>query len=186
MRANNQVKPDSQPTGSGQAEGLMKCTILDQHVRYAAGHFAADSRAEAVGKFAVGDANALGRNAHRPALLIPAGFHGDAVVLAFDAGMNDRNVAAGIRINTIPVVQGLIAIALFVEFIAYFDAVHGYMVGINHMQTPEGGLANGHVILAHISGKMRQNFIHILLGDKVRVEMSPYDLTKGRISFRYK
>ena len=41
-------------------------------------------------------------------------------------------------------------------------------------------------ILAHISGKMRQNFIHILLGDKVRVEMSPYDLTKGRISFRYK
>ena len=47
-------------------------------------------------------------------------------------------------------------------------------------------LENGHVILAHISGKMRQNFIHILLGDKVRVEMSPYDLTKGRISFRYK
>ena len=47
-------------------------------------------------------------------------------------------------------------------------------------------LENGHVILAHISGKMRQNFINILLGDKVRVEMSPYDLTKGRISFRYK
>lgn len=47
-------------------------------------------------------------------------------------------------------------------------------------------LGNGHVILAHISGKMRQNFINILLGDKVKVEMSPYDLTKGRISFRYK
>jgi len=47
-------------------------------------------------------------------------------------------------------------------------------------------LSNGHVILAHISGKMRQNYIKILLGDKVRVEMSPYDLTKGRISFRYK
>ena len=47
-------------------------------------------------------------------------------------------------------------------------------------------LENGHVILAHISGKMRQNFIHILLGDRVRVEMSPYDLSKGRISFRYK
>jgi len=47
-------------------------------------------------------------------------------------------------------------------------------------------LSNGHVILAHISGKMRQNYIRILLGDKVRVEMSPYDLTKGRISFRYK
>ena len=47
-------------------------------------------------------------------------------------------------------------------------------------------LENGHVILAHISGKMRQHFILILLGDKVKVEMSPYDLTKGRISFRYK
>ena len=47
-------------------------------------------------------------------------------------------------------------------------------------------LENGHVILAHISGKMRQHFIHILLGDKVKVEMSPYDLTEGRISFRFK
>jgi len=47
-------------------------------------------------------------------------------------------------------------------------------------------LDNGHVIIAHISGKMRMHFIKILPGDKVRVEMSPYDLTKGRISFRYK
>ena len=47
-------------------------------------------------------------------------------------------------------------------------------------------LDNGHVILCNISGKMRINFIHILLGDKVKVEMSPYDLTKGRITFRYK
>ena len=47
-------------------------------------------------------------------------------------------------------------------------------------------LENGHVIIAHISGKMRMNYIKILPGDKVRVEMSPYDLTKGRISFRYK
>ena len=47
-------------------------------------------------------------------------------------------------------------------------------------------LENGHQITAHISGKMRMNYIHILLGDKVRVEISPYDLTKGRISFRYK
>lgn len=47
-------------------------------------------------------------------------------------------------------------------------------------------LGNGHVIIAHISGKMRMNYIKILPGDKVRVEMSPYDLTKGRISFRYK
>ncbi|MCD8206385.1 MAG: translation initiation factor IF-1 [Bacteroidales bacterium] len=47
-------------------------------------------------------------------------------------------------------------------------------------------LGNGHVIIAHISGKMRMNYIKILPGDKVKVEMSPYDLTKGRISFRYK
>lgn len=47
-------------------------------------------------------------------------------------------------------------------------------------------LENGHVILCHISGKMRQNYIHILLGDKVRVQMTPYDLTRGRITFRYK
>lgn len=47
-------------------------------------------------------------------------------------------------------------------------------------------LENGHKILAHISGKMRMNFIRILPGDKVTVEMSPYDLTKGRIIYRYK
>ena len=47
-------------------------------------------------------------------------------------------------------------------------------------------LENGHVIIAHISGKMRMHYIKILPGDKVRVEISPYDLTKGRISFRYK
>ena len=47
-------------------------------------------------------------------------------------------------------------------------------------------LENGHEIIAHISGKMRMHYIKILPGDKVKVEMSPYDLTKGRISFRYK
>ena len=47
-------------------------------------------------------------------------------------------------------------------------------------------LENGHIIVAHISGKMRMNYIKILTGDKVRVEMSPYDLSKGRISYRYK
>lgn len=47
-------------------------------------------------------------------------------------------------------------------------------------------LENGHVIIAHISGKMRMFYIKILPGDRVKVEMSPYDLTKGRISFRYK
>ena len=47
-------------------------------------------------------------------------------------------------------------------------------------------LENGHQILAHISGKLRMNFIRILPGDKVLVEMSPYDLTKGRIIWRAK
>ena len=45
---------------------------------------------------------------------------------------------------------------------------------------------NGHEILAHISGKIRKNFIRILPGDRVKVEMTPYDLTKGRITFRLK
>ena len=49
-----------------------------------------------------------------------------------------------------------------------------------------GELENGHQITATISGKMRMHYIKILPGDKVKVEMSPYDLTKGRISFRYK
>lgn len=47
-------------------------------------------------------------------------------------------------------------------------------------------LENGHVVLAHISGKMRKNHIKVLLGDKVVVEMTPYDLTKGRIKTRIK
>ncbi|MCL2034283.1 MAG: translation initiation factor IF-1 [Oscillospiraceae bacterium] len=47
-------------------------------------------------------------------------------------------------------------------------------------------LTNGHKILAHISGKLRMNFIRILPGDKVTVEISPYDLTKGRITWRSK
>ncbi len=47
-------------------------------------------------------------------------------------------------------------------------------------------LDNGHIILAHSSGKMRKNKIRILEGDKVTVEMTPYDLTKGRITFRHK
>jgi translation initiation factor IF-1 len=47
-------------------------------------------------------------------------------------------------------------------------------------------LENGHRILAHISGKMRMHFIRILPGDKVTVELSPYDLTRGRITYRFK
>lgn len=47
-------------------------------------------------------------------------------------------------------------------------------------------LENGHIIIAHMSGKMRKNFIRLVPGDKVEVELTPYDLTKGRIIFRLK
>jgi translation initiation factor IF-1 len=54
----------------------------------------------------------------------------------------------------------------------------------NAMFTVE--LKNGHRVLAHVSGKIRMNFIRILPGDRVLVELSPYDLTRGRITYRYK
>lgn len=47
-------------------------------------------------------------------------------------------------------------------------------------------LENGHEVLAYLSGKMRKYYIRVLLGDKVKVEMSPYDLTRGRITYRYR
>jgi translation initiation factor IF-1 len=47
-------------------------------------------------------------------------------------------------------------------------------------------LANGHKVLAHVSGKIRMNFIRILPGDRVTVELSPYDLSRGRITYRFK
>jgi translation initiation factor IF-1 len=47
-------------------------------------------------------------------------------------------------------------------------------------------LENGHIVLAHVSGKMRMNFIRILPGDRVKLELSPYDLSRGRITFRIK
>lgn len=47
-------------------------------------------------------------------------------------------------------------------------------------------LENGHVVLAHVSGKIRMNFIRILPGDKVTIELTPYDLTRGRITYRFK
>lgn len=47
-------------------------------------------------------------------------------------------------------------------------------------------LENGHIVLAHVAGKMRMHFIRILPGDKVKLELSPYDLTRGRITYRYK
>ena len=64
--------------------------------------------------------------------------------------------------------------------------LEGVVVEARPNATVQLELANGHKILAHISGKLRMNYIRILPGDKVTVEMSPYDLTKGRITWRTK
>ena len=64
--------------------------------------------------------------------------------------------------------------------------VEGVVVESLPNTTFQVDIGNGHTILAHISGKLRLNFIRILPGDKVTVEMSPYDLTRGRITWRSK
>lgn len=64
--------------------------------------------------------------------------------------------------------------------------VEGVVVDALPNATFQVELENGHKILAHVSGKLRMNYIRILPGDKVTVEMSPYDLTKGRIAWRAK
>ena len=64
--------------------------------------------------------------------------------------------------------------------------VEGVVVESLPNTTFQVDILNGHTILAHISGKLRMNFIRILPGDKVTVEMSPYDLTRGRITWRSK
>ena len=64
--------------------------------------------------------------------------------------------------------------------------VEGTVVEAMPNTTFQVDIGNGHTILAHISGKLRMNFIKILPGDKVTVEMSPYDLTRGRITWRTK
>ena len=64
--------------------------------------------------------------------------------------------------------------------------VEGVVVESLPNTTFQVDIGNGHPILAHISGKLRMNFIRILPGDKVTVEMSPYDLTRGRITWRSK
>ena len=64
--------------------------------------------------------------------------------------------------------------------------VEGVVVESLPNTTFQVDIGNGHMILAHISGKLRMNFIRILPGDKVTVEMSPYDLTRGRITWRIK
>ena len=64
--------------------------------------------------------------------------------------------------------------------------VEGVVVESLPNTTFQVDIGNGHIILAHISGKLRMNFIRILPGDRVKVELSPYDLTRGRITYRMK
>ena len=68
----------------------------------------------------------------------------------------------------------------------YMIEVEGTVVESLPNTTFRVDIGNGHIILAHISGKLRMNFIRILPGDKVTVQMSPYDLTRGRITWRTK
>ncbi|MCD6097809.1 translation initiation factor IF-1 [bacterium] len=65
-------------------------------------------------------------------------------------------------------------------------AVDGVVVEALPNTTFRVKLDTGHIVLGYVSGKMRMHYIHILPGDKVRIELSPYDLTKGRIVYRYK
>ncbi|MCK4912753.1 MAG: translation initiation factor IF-1 [Candidatus Omnitrophica bacterium] len=65
-------------------------------------------------------------------------------------------------------------------------AVEGEIVEALPNATFKVKLENGHVVLAHVSGKMRMHFIRILPGDKVKLELSPYDLSRGRITYREK
>lgn len=62
----------------------------------------------------------------------------------------------------------------------------GRVVEVMPNATFKAQLANGHIVIAYLSGKLRMNYIRILEGDKVTIEMSPYDLTKGRITWRSK
>ena len=64
--------------------------------------------------------------------------------------------------------------------------IDGKVIEVLPNATFQVELANGHVVLCHISGKMRMHYIKILLSDKVRVEITPYSLDKGRITHRYK
>jgi len=64
--------------------------------------------------------------------------------------------------------------------------VDGKVVEVLPNATFKVELDNGHIVLCHIAGKMRMNYIKIMLGDKVKVELTPYSLDKGRITFRYK
>ena len=64
--------------------------------------------------------------------------------------------------------------------------MNGIVISVLPAGTFKVKLDNGHRVLGHLSGKMRKNRIRVLLGDRVNVEMTPYDLTKGRITFRFK
>jgi len=64
--------------------------------------------------------------------------------------------------------------------------IEGTVVEVLPNATFRVELENGHEVLAYLSGKMRQNYIRVLEGDRVKVELSPYDLTRGRVTYRYK
>ncbi|HKK92658.1 MAG TPA: translation initiation factor IF-1 [Longimicrobiales bacterium] len=64
--------------------------------------------------------------------------------------------------------------------------IEGHVTEVLPNATFRVELENGHEVLAHLSGKMRQNYIRVLEGDRVKCELSPYDLSRGRVTYRYK
>ena len=82
--------------------------------------------------------------------------------------------------------KGLASYRQALEFITREDVLEGTVVESLPNTMFQVDIGNGHIILAHISGKLRMNFIRILPGDKVTVQMSPYDITRGRIVWRSK
>ena len=94
-------------------------------------------------------------------------------IQAFAAGRNRHETLCGVSLNYGMPKEEAIELAGSVT-----QVLPGTMFRV--------ALPNGHEVLAHISGKMRKNFIRISVGDKVNVEMSPYDLSKARITFRHK
>jgi translation initiation factor IF-1 len=93
------------------------------------------------------------------------------------AGRRDV-VSSGAGGRSIPIRRGLVAKQAI--------ELEGTVVEVLPNATFRVELENGHEVLAYLSGKMRQHYIRVLEGDRVKVELSPYDLTRGRVTYRYK
>ena len=114
----------------------------------------------------------------------------DAFVVGSFSTAQTPNIVVRTRTFTLTCSRGRMPVAFLVEYPESSMAkeeqieMEGTVVDTLPNTTFRVELDNGHVVTAHISGKMRKNYIRILTGDKVKVEITPYDLSKGRITFR--